>query len=250
MDDEEPLLLEQRKVFPLLEVRAVDDFEQQIGLTFGYVRARPSDELVEQMAVAGAPVFESLREAAVILGGFAHGSADDLRPAVGHVEQARDVGVRERHAAGLGDVANLRRVERQTLCIAEHSRTLVDEAPYLKGDARAAGNQQPNFVGKLLHQQEDRGDALFAGYIFAIQYDLQRRALGKRAKNVGVRAALALAPERVPDVTPDRAGIGAGRKRAVDGVARAVAQIAEQRHALTEARRCDQESNGDVFEAG
>ncbi|MGB6414798.1 MAG: hypothetical protein WBF19_15755 [Candidatus Cybelea sp.] len=58
-----------------------------------------------------------------------------MRPAVGNFEHARDVDVAEGHAARLGDVANLRRVECQALGVAEHGRTFVDETAYLEGDA-------------------------------------------------------------------------------------------------------------------
>ena len=81
---------------------AAHQLAHQIRLGFGSVSQTRVDELLEEMPVALAPVIEGAVQAATILGGFANRSADDLRPAVGHLEEPNEIGVREPDAAGLG----------------------------------------------------------------------------------------------------------------------------------------------------
>ncbi len=138
VDDEEALLFERLQLKPVVEMRAAHELEHEIGVAFGHVRQRGGDELVEEVAVAHSPVFEGLAETAVVLGGLAQRAAHDLWPAVGHLEHAQDVGVGERHAQGLGHVANAGGIEGEPFGVAQHGGSLRDETPHLKGHARTA----------------------------------------------------------------------------------------------------------------
>src|SRR5580700_1152953 len=119
-------------------MRPTHQFEHEVGIALRYTRQRVRDKFVEEMAVMLSPVFDSLRETEVILGGFAQRTAYDLGPPVCRLKHVQDGTVGERHPQRLCEVADVGGIERQAAGVAENGTPLQDETPYVKGDPGAA----------------------------------------------------------------------------------------------------------------